>query len=142
MGECYVTSFCRVVAHKDLQHVADLVNGSGYYSPVTPEMLVNLDVYVAKIGVEIVACAVSIRQGTHAYLDYLCVAFQHSGMGVSVHLLDFISQDMLAIGVRYVHACVNGTNSAAAKLSTRYHAKVGFPYLNVFIDLEESRGKL
>lgn len=124
----------------DIQAAADIINESGYYPYISVMDLETVDVYGVKSGGELVGCAVVLHQGCRGYLDYLCVQAQHYGRGYAIKLLDFIAQDMLSLGVTKVHACVNGTNEAAAKLSLRYHAKVGFPYLNVLVNLEDCRG--
>jgi L-amino acid N-acyltransferase YncA len=134
-----VTSRLTIIG--DIQRAADIINESGYYPYVAAQDLGSVEVYGVKTGGELVGCAMVIRQGSQAYLDYLCIQEKHYGQGYAVKLLDFIAQDMVAVGVRRVHACVNGTNEAAAKLSLRYHAKVGFPYLNVLVNLEEYHGK-
>jgi len=130
----------RLVLLGDIQTAVDIINESGYYPCVSVIDFDDVDVYGVFKDKSLVGCAMVIHQGHRAYLDYLCIKAQHAGLGYAVRLLDFIAQDMLALGVTKVHACVNGTNEAAAKLSSRYYAKVGFPYLNVLVNLEDCRG--
>ena len=126
---------------RDIQLAVDIINDSLYYSPVSVEDFTDTSLYGVKDDDALVCCAMVLHQGHRAYLDYLCVKLHYRGRGISVQLLDFIAQDLQSLGVTKVHACVNGTNEAAAKLPLHYHAKVGFPYMNVLVNLEEYHGK-
>jgi len=130
----------KLTDYSELHQAVDIINDSGYYAPVTVFDLERVSMYGMKSAGIIIACAMVIYMGDRGYLDYLCVKPQLQGQGYAVRLLDFIAQDMATLGVRRIHACVNGTNEVASKLALRYHAKVGFPYLNILVNLEENHG--
>jgi len=82
-----------------------------------------------------------IRQGTHAYLDYLYFPPEYRNRGHGVRLLEVVRRDLKEDGVRYVYASINGVNQLSGRLALRHRGKIGFPYLHVRVDLEEHDGK-
>lgn len=119
----------------------DMINASGYYGTI-----LGLDVVGAPLfGVEnedgaLVACVVVIHNGPQAYLDYLCVALHHQNKGLAAYLLNEVRLVLVACGVRILHTCVSGENGASMKLLTQHDAKIGWPYVNGVIHLEENDG--
>lgn len=131
-----------------LSTIADavaLINECGYYAPVEHADLVGTDVYgmVRQHGrqMELVACVVILRMGAQAYLDYLVVAGSMRNTGVATTLLEHVAQDLRKYKVRVVHLCISGENGASAKLLSKYGAKVGWPYINGTVRLEEDHGQ-
>lgn len=119
-----------------------LISESGYYGWVEPDDLEGVDIYgmVEEITFDLIACVVIVRMGAQAYLDYLAVRQDKRGEGVAAELLAKTAVDLKKHGVRKVHTCVSGENGAAAKMLTKFGAKIGWPYINGLITLEDDHG--
>ena len=126
--------------------VIDLINSTGYYKKLSIEDIKGIDLYGLadedEPGWPLVACAAIIRQGPQAYLDYLSVRLENRKQGLSVLLLERVRAKLKKQGVGILHACVSGENGAAIKLATKHKASIGFPFINVHVNLEaEDHGR-
>lgn len=122
---------------EDVEQAARLVTECGYYGSVAPADLAGVPLYGIQEEGELLACVAVIAQGAQAYLDYLVVRQDVRNKGLAAELLDWVYQDLACQGVRMIHTCVSGENGAAAKLLIRFGAKIGWPYINGLVSIEE-----
>lgn len=133
--------FCKVNSRSE---VAALITDCGYYGVLLEHDLAGVDIYGIRDELpwqhNLLACVVAVRQGAQAYLDYLVVRGDQRGKGTAAELLDGVRKELALQGVRVVHTCVSGENGAAAKLLMRHGARIGWPYINAVVELEEQDG--
>jgi len=125
----------------DYLKAAQLVTDCGYYGTVEPADLAGTELYaLAENDEDLVACIMVIRSGAQAYVDYLVVRQDCRGQGLALLLTDCVAHVLYKQKVRLVHSCVSGENGASAKMLMKYGAKIGWPYINGLVRLEDSNG--
>lgn len=129
--------FCRLLDHSQ---AATLITESGYYGEVPTRWLHGTEVYAltrSRNGEYPVACVVIVRTGAQAYLDYLCVDSDQREQGLAFELLEKVKIILQAQDVYVLHTCISGENAAAMKLLRHFGARIGFPFINGSIRLQE-----
>lgn len=126
---------------EDRVTAARLITDSGYYGIVEPGDLVGLELYALEdLDHELLACIAVIRAGVQAYVDYLVVRPDRRGQGGASYLMRQVAVTLQEQKVRIVHLCVSGENGASAKMLMRFGAKIGWPYINAVVRLEDDNG--
>lgn len=118
-----------------MQQVLSLLEASEYYADMSVQDIVGAQFYGAYEDATLVACVMVIKGGPQAYLDYLCVHVLYQQSGVATALLSHVSLVLRMEKVRRLHASIRGTNALACKLASKFSVDVGWPYVNVAVNL-------
>lgn len=104
----------RVATVQDLPALTELINGCGYYAPMSAAELDGL-VIVAEHGGKLVGCLWAMTCRRHAFLDYFVV---RPGYGRVALMLALVMEKALKErGVLYVRANVITDNLPAVKVA-------------------------
>ncbi len=121
---------------------AELITDCGYYGTVEPADLAGVTLYgiVRPDTDELIACLAVLSAGAQAYVDYLVVRQDARHTGVATYLTSKVASQLQRQKVRVIHTCVSGENGASARMLMRFGAKIGWPYINAVVRLEDDNG--
>lgn len=104
----------RVAKAEDLPAITELVNGCGYYAPMSAAELDGL-IIVAEHDGELYGCLWAMVCRRHAFLDYFVVRPGHGRVAVLLGMA--MEKALQQLGVQYVRANVMTDNLPAVRVS-------------------------